>query len=302
MYHIVMELRHLRYFLAVAEELNFRRAAERVGIAQPPLSSQIHDLEAELGVQLFRRVPKGAELTEAGAAFFAEVPSIFERVDQAVRMAQRGGRGEVGHLRVGYTGSTSFNNLVPEALRQFRRAYPEVELTLEELNSLQLLDRLTHQRLDAVFIRPGREPVSGAAVLSLPPESMMIVVPAEHRLAHFYAVELKDLAGEPLILFSRLLGPALYDEIIEACRRAGFEPIIGQVAPQITSIANLVAVELGVSIVPARMANAAIPGVRFLPIKGDAPVARLALATRSEDRSVITANFVRFVRRAADKP
>ncbi|MER8427636.1 LysR family transcriptional regulator [Mesorhizobium sp. M1403] len=297
-----MELRHLRYFLAVAEELNFRRAAERVGIAQPPLSSQIHDLEAELGVRLFRRVPKGAELTEAGAAFLAEVPSIFERVDQAVRMAQRGGRGEVGHLRVGYTGSTSFNNLVPEALRQFRRTYPEVELTLEELNSLQLLDRLTHQRLDAVFIRPGREPVSGAAVLSLPPESMMIVVPAEHRLAHLYAVEMKDLAGEPLILFSRLLGPALYDEIIAACRRAGFEPIIGQVAPQITSIANLVAVELGVSIVPARMANAAIPGVRFLPIKGDAPVARLALATRSEDRSVITANFVRFVRRAAEKP
>lgn len=302
MYQTPMELRHLRYFLAVAEELNFRRAAERVGIAQPPLSSQIHDLEAELGVRLFRRVPKGAELTEAGAAFLAEVPSIFERVDQAVRMAQRGGRGEVGHLRVGYTGSTSFNNLVPEALRQFRRAYPEVELTLEELNSLQLLDRLTHQRLDAVFIRPGRKPVSGAAVLSLPPESMMIVVPAEHRLAHLYAVEMKDLAGEPLILFSRLLGPALYDEIIQACRRAGFEPIIGQVAPQITSIANLVAVELGVSIVPARMANAAIPGVRFLPIKGDAPVARLALATRSEDRSVITANFVRFVRRAAEKP
>ncbi|RUZ71623.1 LysR family transcriptional regulator [Mesorhizobium sp. M7A.F.Ca.US.006.01.1.1] len=297
-----MELRHLRYFLAVAEELNFRRAAERVGIAQPPLSSQIHDLEAELGVRLFRRVPKGAELTEAGAAFLAEVPSIFERVDQAVRMAQRGGRGEVGHLRVGYTGSTSFNNLVPEALRQFRRTYAEVELTLEELNSLQLLDRLTHQRLDAVFIRPGREPISGVAVLPLPPESMMIVVPAEHRLAHLYAVELKDLAGEPLILFSRLLGSALYDEIIDACRRAGFEPIIGQVAPQITSIANLVAVELGVSIVPARMANAAIPGVRFLPIKGDAPVARLALATRSEDRSVITANFVRFVRRAAEKP
>lgn len=294
-----MELRHLRYFLAVAEELNFRRAAERVGIAQPPLSSQIHDLEAELGVQLFRRVPKGAELTEAGAALLAEVPAVFERVDHAVRMAKRGGLGEVGQLRVGYTGSTAFNEIVPEALRRFRRAYPEVELGLEELNSLQLLDRLTHQRLDAVFVRPGKEPPTGVAVLPLPPESMMIVVPAEHRLAGAYAVELKELANEPLVLFSRALGPALYDEVIDACRRVGFEPIIGQVAPQITSIANLVAVELGVSIVPARVASAAVPGVVFLPIKGEAPIARLALATRSDDRSVITRNFVSFVRRAA---
>jgi DNA-binding transcriptional LysR family regulator len=167
------------------------------------------------------------------------------------------------------------------------------------LNSLQLLDRLTHQRLDAVFVRPGKEPPTGVAVLPLPPESMMIVVPAEHRLARSYAVELKELANEPLILFSRALGPALYDEVIDACRRVGFEPIIGQVAPQITSIANLVAVELGVSIVPARVASAAVPGVVFLPIKGEAPIARLALATRSDDRSVITRNFVSFVRRAA---
>ncbi len=107
-----MELRHLRYFLAVAEELNFRRAAEKLGIAQPPLSSQIHDLEREMGVQLFRRVPKGAELTEAGAAFLSAVPALFEKLDQAVKLAQRGGRGEVGQLRVGYTGSASFNQIV----------------------------------------------------------------------------------------------------------------------------------------------------------------------------------------------
>lgn len=270
-------------------------------MAQPPLSSQIHDLERELGVQLFRRVPKGAELTEAGAAFLAEVPEIFESVDRAVRMAQRGGRGEVGQLRVGFTGSTSFNEIVPEALRNYRRAYPEVELSLEELNSLQLLDRLTHERLDAVFIRPGNEPPSGVAVLPLPPESMMVVVPMEHRLADQYALELKDLASEPLVLFSRAIGPALYDEVIDACRRAGFEPKIGQIASQITSIANLVAVELGVSIVPARMANAAVPGVCYLPINGIAPVARIALATRLTDRSIITRNFVAYVKQAAQK-
>lgn len=294
-----MELRHLRYFLAVADERNFRRAAERVGIAQPPLSSQIHDLEAELGVQLFRRVPKGAELTEAGAAFLREVPAVFERLERAVHCARRGGRGEVGQMRVGYTGSTSFNEIVPTALRRFRRAYPEVELDLEESNSLPLVDRLLHQRLDAVFIRPGNEPPTGTKLLSLPSEAMMIVVPAEHRLARSYAVELKALAGEPLVMFSRSLGPTLYDEVIETCRSVGFEPVIGQIAPQITSIANLVAVELGVSIVPARMANAVVPGVVFLPITGRAPVARLGLATRLDDRSVITRNFVSFVREAA---
>ena len=248
---------------------------------------------------LFRRVPKGAELTEAGAAFLAEVPAVFDRVDHAVRLARRGGRGEVGQLRVGYTGSTSFNEIVPNSLRQFRRAYPDVELNLEELNSVQLLDRLIHQRLDAVFIRPGKEPPSNVGVLSLPPESMMVVIPIEHRLACRRAVALRELEGEPLVLFSRTLGPALYDEVIDACRRAGFQPLIGQVAPQITSIANLVAVELGVSIVPARMANAAITGVSYLPIKGIAPVARIALATRTDDHSIITGNFRSFVKRAA---
>lgn len=294
-----MDLRHLRYFMAVAEELNFRRAAERLGIAQPPLSTQIHDLENELGVQLFRRVPKGAELTEAGAAFLAEVPSIFERVDRAVRMAQRGGRGEVGQLRVGYTGSTSFNEIVPRSLLQFRRAFPEVELALEELNSIHLLDRLVHQRLDAAFIRPGRDVPANVAILPLPDESMMVVVPAEHRLAGRHAVELRELKDEPWVLFSRTLGPALHDEVVDACRRAGFEPRIEQIAPQITSIANLVAVELGVSIVPARMAQAAVPGVSYLPIKGVAPIARNALATRIDDRSIITRNFRTFVERAA---
>ncbi|MBE7209960.1 MAG: LysR family transcriptional regulator [Gluconacetobacter diazotrophicus] len=294
-----MELRHLRYFLAVAEELNFRRAAERVGIAQPPLSSQIHDLEAELGVKLFRRNPRGVALTEAGHAFLSEVPAVFERLAHAVHLARRGGRGEVGQLRVGYTGSTAFNEIVPEALREFRRAYPDVELTLAELNSLQLLDQLHRQRLDAVFIRPGPEPTPGTTLLPLPSESMVVVVPAEHRLAARYAIELHELAGEPLVMFSRALGPSLYDAVIGACREAGFEPVIRQIAPQITSIANLVAVELGVSIVPVRTANAAMAGVRYLPIKGIAPVARLGLATRTDDRSVITGNFVACVRRAA---
>jgi DNA-binding transcriptional LysR family regulator len=293
-----MELRHLRYFLAVAEELNFRRAAEKLGMAQPPLSSQIHDLENEIGVQLFRRVPKGAELTEAGVAFLSAVPALFDKLDQAIKLAQKGGRGEVGQLRVGYTGSASFNQIVPRSLRAFRRAYPNVELTLEELNSPQLLDQLSRQRLDAVFIRPAKEPPPGFNVTQLDEEPMMVVVPSGHRLANRYAVDLAQLKGEPFILFSRTL-PGLYDEVIEGCRRAGFEPTVAQIAPQITSVPNLVAVGLGVSLVPAQFANTSVPGVVFLPIAGSTPVARLALATRFEDRSVVTRNFRAFVRKVA---
>lgn len=294
-----MELRHLRYFLAVAEERHFRRAAERLGMAQPPLSSQIHDLEDEMGVRLFRRGPKGADLTEAGAAFLAAVPAIFDALERAVRLARRGGQGEVGQLRVGYTSSASFNQIVPRSLRAFRRAFPEVELTLEELNSPQLLDQLGRQRLDAAFIRPGKEMPPGLRIAMLDAEPMMVVVPSGHRLAGLDAVKLAALKGEPFILFSRALGPGLHDEVMDACRRAGFEPGVAQVAPQITSIANLVAVELGVSLVPAQVANIHVPGVTFLPITGDAPLARLALATRPDDRSVVTRNFRSFVEAAA---
>ncbi len=294
-----MELRHLRYFLAVAEELNFRRAAERLGIAQPPLSSQIHDLEEEIGVSLFRRVPKGAELTEAGVAFRSATPEIFDKLEQAVRLAQRGGRGEVGQLRVGYTSSASFNQIVPKSLLAFRRTYPAVELTLEEQNSPQLLDLLGRQRLDAIFIRPGPDMPRGCNVTALDDEPMMVVLPASHRLSDRYALRMTDLKGEPFVMFSRSLGPGLYDEVIDACRRAGFEPVVAQRAPQIASIANLVAVELGVSIVPSQVAIAHVPGVVFVPIVGDAPMARLALAVRHDDRSVTTKNFQASVQQAA---
>jgi len=286
-----MELRHLRYFLAVAEEGNFRRAAERVGIAQPPLSSQIKDLEEELGVQLFRRLSRGAALTDAGEAFLAEVHVIFGHLEYAKKMALRGAAGEFGRLRVGFTGSAAFNEAVPKTIRSFRRAYPKVELLLAELNTVQLLEQLRHRAIDAVFIRPGPKPPEGLTVTPLADDAMMVVLSTGHRLANEYAIPLSALGNESLILHSRALGPDLHDEIIDACRRAGFEPIIGQVAPQITSIANLVAVEMGVSIVPAPLSNVRVPGVVFLPIIGDAPRARLALVTHPDDQSAVTRNF-----------
>jgi DNA-binding transcriptional LysR family regulator len=206
-------------------------------------------------------------------------------------MALRGAAGEFGRLRVGFTGSAAFNEAVPKIIRSFRRAYPKVEITLAELNTLQLLEQLRHRSIDAVFIRPGPTAPEGLTVTYLAEDAMMVVLPSGHRLASEYAIPLSALKNEPLVLHSRSLGPDLYDEVIDACRRAGFEPVIGQVSPQITSIANLVAVELGVSIVPAPLSNINVPGVVFLPIIGDAPRARLALATHPDDHSVVTRNF-----------
>jgi hypothetical protein len=148
-----MELRHVRYFLAVAEERNFSRAAARVGIGQPPLSQQIKDLEAEVGAPLFHRIPQGAELTAAGHAFLENVRAIPLQAERAIRAARRGARGEIGSLRVGFTSSAPFNPVVTSTIRSFRRAYPDVDLTLEEANTTRLVAGLRDGELDAVFLR-----------------------------------------------------------------------------------------------------------------------------------------------------
>lgn len=286
-----MELRHLRYFLAVAQDLNFTRAAARIGISQPPLSQQIKDLEQELGTLLFHRTPHGVELTEAGQAFQAEAQQILDRTEQARAVALRAARGEVGQLRVGFTGSAAFNQVVARLIRDFRRAYPQVQLTLEEVNTTRLLDGLDKGKLDTAFVRPGLTPFEGIHLHRFPDEPMRVVLPLGHRLAARASLSLGELAGEPFVLFPRTVGLSLFDEVINACRRAGFDPHIEQVAPQISSVVNLVAAELGLSIVPASISQVQVDGVRYVDIQGDAPHARLALATRANERSVIVRNF-----------
>jgi DNA-binding transcriptional LysR family regulator len=296
-----MELRHLRYFLAVADELNFTRAARVIGIGQPPLSNQIRDLEEEVGTPLFRRLPHGAELTEAGLAFLPEVRAILAKAEHAKKSALRAAKGELGQLRVGFTGSAAFSPIVPAAVRSFRRSFPDVELILEEAPTTHLLERLAAEELDAAFIRPGNKDPEGFRTVSLGEEKMLAALPSGHQLAAAESLPLSALAAEPLVLFPRSAGHGFFDGIVEACRKAGFEPTLGQVAPQITSIANLVAVELGVSIVPATLAQIRVPGVTYLPIAGEAPVARLALAARRNERSAIVQNFLaRIITIAAD--
>lgn len=273
-----LELRHLRYFLAVAEEGNFTRAAARVGIGQPPLSQQIQALERDLGTPLFRRTHAGAELTAAGAAFLGEVRRVLVDVERAAETARRVARGESGRLRLGFTASAAFNPVVPRLIRDFRRQWPQVELLLEETNTAGLLVALAEGKLDAAFVRYGLSTPPDLQLLRFADEPMKIAVPAAHRLAALDSAPLAALAGEPFILFPRSFGSSLYDEILAACRASGVTLRITQEAPQMSSIVNLVAAELGVSVVPASTAQLQLPGVRYLDIEGQMPLARLALA------------------------
>jgi DNA-binding transcriptional LysR family regulator len=284
-----MELRHIRYFLAVAEEKNFTRAAARVGIGQPPLSQQIKDLEAEVGAALFHRIPQGAELTEAGRAFLENVQVIPMQAERAIRAAQRAARGQIGSLRVGFTNSAPFSPVVTSTIRSFRRAYPDVDLTLEEASTARLIAGLRDGELDAVFLRPN-EGEDDLQFRRLSSEPMLVVLPASHPEAKSTEIDLIRLKGDPLILTPR--GSPWVDTVITACRRAGFEPTLGQSAPQISSVVSLVAAELGFSLVPASMRQLQVTGVTYREVKGDSPVARLTLAFRRGETSKIVRNFI----------
>lgn len=275
-----MELRHIRYFLAVAEEGNFTRAAARLGIGQPPLSQQIRALETELGGALFHRLPHGAALTEAGRAFLPEAESTLAAAARASTAALRAARGEAGRLAIGLTGSAAFHPIVTQTIRVFRGRWPEVQVTLDESNTMRLLDLLQREELDAIFLRPGLEELEGIRLLRLPDEPMLAAIPAAHPMARATALAMADFAREPLILFPPAIGLSLYHEILSACRQAGFDPVTAQVAPQISSALSLVAAELGIAIVPQSIARIAVTGIVYRPITGIVPVARLALATR----------------------
>jgi DNA-binding transcriptional LysR family regulator len=298
-----MELRHLRYFVAVAEEGHVTRAAERLGIQQPPLSQQIRALETELQVQLFRRKPRGVELTQAGQALFAEAQAILQQVEHAVGAARRTARGESGRVGLGFTSSASFHPIVPRLIRDYREAHPMVALTLEESGTGELVDALHEERLDAAFVRSPIGPRPGIAVHAVLEETMMAALPARHALAargSGKALGLEALAAETFILYRRPLGPGLYDAIIAACQRAGFSPTIGQEAPRMLATLSLVAAGLGVTLVPESMRRLRVHGVVYRPLDpADGLVAPLNLAYRRGESSAAAQRFIALVRRTA---
>lgn len=299
-----MDLRHLRYFVAVAEEGHVTRAAERLGIQQPPLSQQIKALEAELEVQLFRRKPRGVELTEAGESLLVDARRILGEVEGALLRARRTARGELGRLAVGFTASAPFHPFVTRLLRDFRSTHPLVTMTLEEMGSSELVAAVQAERLDVAFIRPAVPPAEGLVFHELVQEPMVAALPANHPLAAQPRgpLRLAALAAEPFILYRRASGPGLYDAIVSACRAAGFTPHTEQEAPRITATLNLVAAGLGVTLVPQSLSSQQAESIVYRPLGGSPRlVAPIRLVSRRTDHSAPARRFLALVKEETRK-
>ena len=297
-----MDLRRLRYFVAVAEEGHITRAAERLDMQQPPLSRQIGALERELKVQLFHRLARGVELTSAGKALLVEAKAVLAHLDHAIETTRRAARGEQGRLCVGIAPTAPFNPLVPNAIRAFRETFPLVSLVLEEGLSNEVVTRFNTDQMDAAFVRAPRIHAEGVVVVALQEEPMVAALPRRHPAAKSKIVALRNLAGDPFVLIGPP-GTGLHDETVAACRAAGFGPRLGQQAPRITSALSLVAAGLGIALVPSTMQSVRMAGVVYRRLQGTAPKAFLGLASRRGDPSPVLRQFLNLVRAMAkDSP
>jgi len=299
-----MELRHLRYFVAVAEEGHITRAAERLGIQQPPLSKQIAALERELDVRLIRRTARGVELTDGGRALLDHARAILARSNQAIETTRRTARGEQGQISVGVAPTGPFHPFVPRVTRAFREAWPLVALTLEESFTNDLVERIRGEKVDVAFLRTPVHDPQNIVINHLLDEPMVVALPSGHTMAGTndgkQPLPLKALSGETFIVYGRRFGPGLYDATVEACRAAGFNPRLGQEAPRITSTLGFVATGLGIALVPASMQRVSMDGVVYRDFTGPVqPTAVLNLASRRGDPSAVVRQFVNLVKRSA---
>jgi len=284
----VMELRHLRYFVAVAEEKHFGRAAIRLHIAQPPLSQQIKQLENELGVQLLARTTRRVELTAAGERYLERAHAILAAVDTAGEEALRVDAGEIGRLAIGFTGSATYQ-LLPTLARVLRTELPGIELDLRgEMLTPSQVDGLVDGTLDIGFLRPPvRNPDVDVRVLRREP--LIAVLPDGHPLADQESVRLTDLRDEPFITYPSQQRSVVYDAVIDACQRAGFSPVLAHEVRETSTLLVFVAAGLGVALVPASVQHMLITGARFLPLAGTTREVELAVATRRGDPSPLVA-------------
>ncbi len=285
-----IELRHLRYFLAVAETLHFSRAAKRLGMAQPPLSQQIKRLETLLGHALFERTTRGVTLTRAGQLLAERARSTMEKVEDDLAQVRRLGRGEEGTLTVGFSGSVMFTEL-PAAIESYRRAFPKVELRLREMVTAEQIAALGEGRIDLSFLRDG-DATQGVEMQTLLEERYVAVLPEGHRLALEKRVGMQDLSQQPFVLFARRMGPLAFDRTMRCCEEDGGErPVIVQEAPQWPTVVRLVAAGLGVSLAPACVATVRIPGAVYREVKAKGR-SSIDLAVRMGAANPLVTNFL----------
>jgi DNA-binding transcriptional LysR family regulator len=287
-----MELRHLRYFVAVAEDRHFGRAARRLQIAQPPLSRSIQALEAELGAQLFVRGTRRVDLTPAGDALLVHARRVFDEVELGTRAARRAAAGQVGRIAIGYPSSLAYTGLT-DVLRAFRDRAPAVEVALRELPPQSQIEALLDRSIDVGFVR---STIDDAAIVTerVRREPLLVALPADHPLASKKRIALSALARESFVLFPRARGTSFFDYLMRLCHDAGFTPRIVQEAAQLDIVA-LVAAGFGVSLLPASAREVQREGLVLRPIVGS-PYTELFVAWRADNPSPVVRDFVETVR------
>jgi DNA-binding transcriptional LysR family regulator len=291
-----VELRHLRYFVAVAEERHFGRAAERLHIAQPPLSQQIRRFEAELGEPLFYRTTRSVELAPAGEALLERAPAILAAFDAAVEDARRAARGEYGRLAIGFTGSSTYA-MLPSLAAAMRDELPGVVLDLQgELLTPAQVARLLDGTLDLGLLRP---PVHERELATevLHSEPLLAVLPETHPLADAEAVPLERLEGEPFVTYPSHFRSVVHDAVEDACEAHGFQPVAAHEVAETATLVSFVAAGLGVSLVPASVRNMTVEGAVYRPLLDDATRVELAAAWRRDDDRPVLARALDVIRR-----
>jgi DNA-binding transcriptional LysR family regulator len=288
-----MELRHLRYFCAIVEDMHVTRAAERLHIAQPALTQQIKSLENELGTALLRRTGRRIELTLAGAVFAGEARVILERVRTASLLAIEAARGGMGSISIGLTESSAFSTGVTSILKRFKKQWPSVNVTLVQRRTPDLLAALRERHIDAAFVRPPLDDVSTMEQIRLFSEPIMAVVPKSHRLAKKRRVTIGDLSKEPIILSGGRARPSTLELAFRgACSQAGFTPNIVQWTPELTMAVNFVAAGFGISLVPMSLRGVRAAEVVYLPFITNPPlVAEIILAFHADCSSPAVENL-----------
>lgn len=289
-----MELRHLRYFLAVAEDLHFGRAAERIHIAQPPLSQQIKQLEKEIGVQLFKRTKRSVELTEAGRVFQREAYAVLERLEKGVLKTQQADRGEAGWVGIGFLSSMNYD-MLPNVIRRFRNQYPNIELFLQEMQDAEQNQALLEKRIHVGFTRfpIANKELNCEVVLR---ENLVIALPAGHPFTKKNSLKLADLSDESFIMFSRSRPSAYADYTLRLFAEAGFQPRIVQNVGELQTALGLVAAEIGFILVPASTQNLKREGVVYRPISSPKPTIEIIMQYRKDETSPVLERFLEIVR------
>ena len=292
---MAMELRHLRYFVAVAESGSLTKAAERLGIQQPPLGQQIRALETELNVQLFDRLPKRIELSAAGKVFLSDARQILERAAEAVAKVRRFDRGEQGLLSVGFTSSASLHPIAPQILRAFGDAYPLAKVEVQEQETYELILALTNRELDCAFMRFTPDAVSELVSIRLLDEEMVLAVPRDHPIAQGRTgpVTLCVLKEEGFVLYRRPDGLGIYDWLAAAFGKLDFKPRVASEVHRMMAAINLVAAGRGVSLVPASMQTLHREAVAYRPLaEGILAPLPLYLVSRTDRDLKLVTNFV----------